>query len=140
MHDFAKDLLIALMIGAEVFAIAALWPLSEWAVSAPRRTGFVIALLAIAACLALCTLGYVPPVVRPGTWRWALGQVLGWSPLPLFMALPDAACVASGQSLARAGLPKRYARATALLVGAVAVIVAPMATLMAGCGLAGACL
>ena len=37
MHDFAKDLLIALMIGAEVFAIAALWPLSDWATSAPRR-------------------------------------------------------------------------------------------------------
>ena len=140
MHEFAKDLLIALMIGAEVFAIAALWPLSEWAVSAPRRAGFAVALLAIAACLALCTLGYAPPVVRPGTWRWALGQVLGWSPLPLFMALPAAACVASGQSLARAGQPARYARATALCVGGVAVIVAPMATLLAGCGLAGACL
>ena len=140
MHDFAKDLLVALMIGAEVFAVAALWPLSEWAVSAPRRTGFAVALVAIAACVFLCTLGQVPPLVRPGTWRWALGQVLGWSPLPLFLALPDAVCVASGQSLARAGLPPRYARATALLVGAVAVVVAPVATIMAGCGLAGACL
>jgi len=139
MHDFTKDFFIALMIGAEVFAIAALWPLSEWAVSAPRRTGFVVALVAIVACLALCTLGWVPPVVRPGTWRWVLGHLLGWSPLPLFMALPDAACVASGQSLARAGLPARYARATALCVGGVTVLVAPMATLMAGCGLAGAC-
>ena len=139
MHDFTRDFFIALMIGAEVFAIAALWPLSEWAVSAPRRAGFVVALVAIAACLALCTLGWVPPVVRPGTWRWVLGHLLGWSPLPLFMALPDAACVASGQSLARAGLPARYARATALCVGGVTALVAPMATLMAGCGLAGAC-
>ncbi len=139
MHDFAKDLLVALLIGAEVFAIAALWPLSEWAVSAPRRAGFALALVAVAACVLLCTLGQAPPLVRPGTWRWALGQELGWSPLPLFMALPDAVCVASGQSLARAGLSPRYARATALLVGAVAVLVAPVATLMAGCGLAGAC-
>jgi hypothetical protein len=140
VNDFARNLLIALMVGAEVFAVAALWPLSEWAVSAPRRTGFAVALLAIAACVALCTLGLAPPPVRPGSWRWVLGQVLGWSPLPLFMVLPDAACVASGQSLARAGLPARYARATALFVGAVAVVLAPMATLVAGCGLAGVCL
>jgi hypothetical protein len=139
MHDFAKDLVIALMVGAEVFAVAALWPLSEWAVSAPRRTGFAVALVAIAACVVLSALGYLPPVVRPGTWRWAVGQVLGWAPLPLFIALPDAVCVASGQSLARAGLPARWARATALFVGAVAVLVAPVATIMAGCGLAGAC-
>ena len=140
MHDFAKDLLIALLIGAEVFAIAALWPLSDWAVSARRRTGLLVALAVIAACVVLCALGYVPPPVRPGTWRWVFGQVLGWGPLPLFMALPDAVCVASGQSLARAGLPARYARATALFMGAVAVVVAPVATLAAGCGLAGACL
>ena len=139
MHDFAKDLVIALMVGAEVFAVAALWPLSEWAVSAPRRTGFAVALVAIAACVVLCALGYVPPAVRPGTWRWAVGRVLGWAPLPLFMALPDAVCVASGQSLARAGLSARWARATALFVGTVTVLVAPVATVVAGCGLAGAC-
>ena len=139
MHDFARNLLIALMVGAEVFAVAALWPLSEWAVRARRRTGFIVALVAIAACVALCMLGTLPPVVRPGTWRWAVGQLLGWAPLPLFMALPDAVCVASGQSLARAGVPARWARATALLVGAVTVLVAPVATLVAGCGLAGAC-
>ena len=140
MHDIAKNLLIALMVGAEVFAVAALWPLSEWAVSARRRAGFAVALVVIAACVALCTLGTVPPVVRPGTWRWVVGQVLGWSPLPLFMALPDAVCVASGQSLARAGLPPRWARATALFVGTVTVLVAPVATVVAGCGLTGACL
>ena len=139
MHDFAKDLVIALMVGAEVFAVAAQWPLSEWAVSAPRRTGFAVALVAIAACVVLCALGFLPPVVVPGTWRWAVGHVLGWAPLPLFMALPDAVCVASGQSLARAGLSARWARATALFVGTVTVLVAPVATVVAGCGLAGAC-
>ena len=139
MHDFARNLLVAGIVGAEVFAIAALWPLSEWAVGARRRAGFVVALVAIAACVVLCTLGTVPPVVRPGTWRWAVGQLLGWAPLPLFMALPDAVCVASGQSLARAGLPARWARATALAMGIAAVAVAPVATLVAGCGLSGAC-
>ena len=139
MHDLAKNLVIALMVGAEVFAVAALWPLSEWAVRARRRTGFAVALVAIAACVGLCLLGTLPPAVRPGSWRWAIGEVLGWAPLPLFMALPDAVCVASGQSLARAGVPTRWARATALFMGAVAVVVAPVATLLAGCGLAGAC-
>jgi hypothetical protein len=139
MHVSAKDFLLALMIGAEVFAIASLWPLSEWAASAPRRTGLAIALAVILACVVLCTLGLAPPLVRPGTWRWFIGQALGWSPLLLFMALPAAVCVASAQSLARAGVRMRAARVTALLVALVAVLVAPVATIMSGCGLAGAC-
>ena len=68
-----------------------------------------------------------------------LGHAVGWAPLPLFIGLPDAVCVASGQSLARAGVSARHARATALVVAALAVLVAPFATLMAGCGLSGAC-
>ncbi len=139
MHVSAKDFLLALTIGAEVFAIAALWPLSEWAVVERRRTGLVVALLVIAACVALCTLGFVPPPAAPGSWRWVLGHAVGWAPLPLFIGLPDAVCVASGQSLARAGVSARHARATALVVAALAVLAAPFATLMAGCGLSGAC-
>ena len=139
MHVSAKDFLLALTIGAEVFAIAALWPLSEWAVVERRRTGLVVALVVIAACVALCTLGFVPPPADPGSWRWGLGHAVGWAPLPLFIGLPDAVCVASGQSLARAGVSARHARATALVVAALAVLVAPFATLMAGCGLSGAC-
>ena len=110
MHLTAKDVLIALLIGAEVFAIASLWPLSEWAASAPRRIGLVVALAVILVCIALCTLGVAPPLVRVGSWRWLLGQALGWSPLLLFMALPAAVCVASAQSLARGRAPARRAR------------------------------
>jgi len=110
MHVSAKDFLLALTIGAEVFAIAALWPLSEWAVAERRRLGFVVALLVIAACVALCTLGFVPPPAAPGGWRRVLGHAVGWAPLPLFIGLPDAVCVASGQSLARAGVSARHAR------------------------------
>ena len=139
MHVSAKDFLLALMIGAEVFAVAALWPLSEWAVVARRRTGLVVALIVIAACVALCTLGFVPQSAAPGSWRWVLGHAVGWAPLPLFIGLPNAVCVASGQSLARAGVSARHARATALVVAALAVVVAPFATIVAGCGLSGVC-
>ena len=139
MHVTVKDLLLALMIGAEVFAIASLWPLSEWAAGAPRRAGFAVALAVILACVALCTLGLAPPLVRTGSWRWFIGQALGWSPLLLFMALPAAVCVASAQSLSRAGMRMRAARATALVVALLAVLVAPVATILAGCGLAAAC-
>ena len=129
----------SLLIGCEIFAIAALWPLSEWAVAARRRTGLVVALLVIAACVALTVLGFVPPLADPDSWRWVLGHAVGWAPLPLFIGLPDAVCVASGQSLARAGVSARYARATALVAAGLALLVAPVATIFAGCGLSGAC-
>ena len=139
MQLTARDVLIALLIGAEVFAVASLWPLSEWAASAPRRIGLLVALAVILACVALCTLGVAPPLVRVGSWRWFIGQALGWSPMLLFMALPAAVCVASAQSLARAGVRLRAARATALAVSLVAVFVAPVATVLSGCGMSGAC-
>jgi len=139
MHVTANDFLLALIIGAEVFAVAALWPLSEWAVVARRRAGLVVALVVIAACVALTTLGFVPPLVAIDSWRWMLGHAIGWVPLPLFIGLPNAVCVASGQSLARAGVPARRARATALAVAGMALVVEPFATLMAGCGLSSAC-
>ena len=139
MHLTAKDLLLALTIGAEVFAIAALWPLSEWAVVARRRTGLVVALAVIAVCLALTALGLLPPQTTSDGWRGVLGHAVGWGPLPLFIGLPNAVCVASAQSLARAGVSARHARATALVVAALAVVVEPFATMAAGCGLSGAC-
>lgn len=139
MHVTAQDFLLALVIGAEVFAVAALWPLSEWAVTARRRAGLVVALLVIAACVALTTLGLAPPLAATDGWRWMLGHAMGWSPLPLFIGLPNALCVASGQSLARAGMSARHARAAALLVAALAVVETPVAAILPGCGLAGAC-
>jgi len=139
MNVTVNDFLLALLIGAEVFAIAALWPLSEWAVVARRRTGLVVALAVIAACVVLTVLGVVPPLGATDDWRWMLGHAPGWLPLPLFIGLPNAVCVASAQSLARAGVSARHARATALAVAALALLVEPFATLMAGCGLSAAC-
>ena len=138
MPPFARDFVIALLIGAEVFAIAALWPLSEWAVAARRGAGLVIALAVIGACVALTFLG-LAPLGATDPWRSMLGHAAGWLPLPLFIGLPNAVCVASGQSLARAGVSARHARATALAVAGLALVVEPFATLVAGCGLAGAC-
>jgi hypothetical protein len=139
MHVTANDFLLALIIGAEVFAVAALWPLSEWAVVARKHPGLVVALVVIAACVTLTTLGFVPPLVAIDSWRWMLGHAIGWVPMPLFIGLPNAVCVASGQSLACAGVSARRARVTALAVAGMALVVEPFATLMAGCGLSAAC-
>lgn len=94
----------------------------------------------VLACVLLETQGLALGAVRPGTMRGNLAHALEWAVLPLFIAFPDAVCVASAQSLSRAGMPARYARATSLFIAAVAVVVAPVATLVAGCGLAGACM
>jgi hypothetical protein len=134
-----KDLLLALTIGAEVFAISALWPLSDWAVRKPRRWALWGAMAVVLACVALEMHGLALGTVQAGTLRATLAHVLDWTVLPLFLAFPDAVCIASGQSLARAGMPQRYARAAALFIAAVAVVVAPFATIVAGCGLDGAC-
>jgi len=128
----------SLLIGAGIFVIAALWPLSDWAVSGRRRAGLVAALVVVALCLAMGALDFVP-VGTPGTWRLGVGRAVGWVPLPLFMAFPAAVCVASGQSLARAGVPARYARAVALCVAALAVVVAPFAALVSVCWASAVC-
>jgi hypothetical protein len=111
----------------------------EWPLAPPPRPGLVVALVVIVACVALTVLGVVPPLGATADWRWMLGHAPGWVPLPLFIGLPNAVCVASGQSLARAGVSARHARATALAVAALALMVEPFATLMAGCGLSAAC-
>jgi hypothetical protein len=131
----------SLLIGAEIFAIAALWPLSEWASSAWRRGGFVIALVLAASCIALDTHAFaLARLFNDADRRARLEQVLAWLVVPLFLSFPGAVCVASAQSLRHAGVPARAARVLALLVAAFAAVVAPLAALAAGCGLAGMCL
>jgi hypothetical protein len=135
MHAFSQNVLVALLIGAEVFAIASLWPLSDWAVKSRNRWVLVAALLVIVACLAPNAGG----VVRHGTPLWLAARVLDWAILALLVVFPNAVCIVSAQSLARAGMRARWARAAALFVSGIAVLVAPFATIVAGCGLAGAC-
>ena len=142
MHVFAQDLALALMIGAEVFAIAALWPLSEWAVKAPRHWGFALALLVIVACVALDSHGVAfPPVVRgPAPCVLDRRPCAGLGAAAAVPRVPRRDLRGLGAvAHARRHAPARYARATALCVAAVAVIVAPFASIVAGCGLAGAC-
>jgi hypothetical protein len=139
MHVTPHDLFTSLLIGCEVFAIAALWPLSEWAATRHRRLGLLAALLAIAACVALDTHGLAFPVLRPDSLRWAIAHAVEWTTLPLFIAFPDAVCVASAQSLVHAGVSVRSARLAALLMGLLAAMVAPVAAIVTDCGLAGAC-
>jgi hypothetical protein len=129
----------ALLIGAETFVIAALWPLSEWATQGGRRWAFALSMLVIFACVALDAHGLAFNAIDPDSPRSRLAHALEWSVLPLFIAFPDAVCVASAHSLARAGVSARHARATALVIAAGAVVAAPFATIAAACGLAGAC-
>jgi hypothetical protein len=146
MYVSAKDLLLAFTIGAEVFAIAALWPLSEWAVKAPHPWALAASMAVVLACVGLDTQGLAFGTIQPGTLHWTIAHALAWTVLPLFLAFPDAVCVASAQSLARTGMPRRYARATALFIAAMAVVVAvvvavevALSAMVAGCGPAGAC-
>jgi hypothetical protein len=135
MHVFTQDFFVALMIGAEVFAVAALWPLSDWAVRTRSPWPVVCSVLLIAACLA----PHARAVLFHGAPDWLAARVLEWAAVALLLLFPDAVCVASGQSLARAGMPARWARGVALALAGMAVLVTPLATIVAGCSLLGAC-
>lgn len=142
MVSHAQDILLSLAIGAEVFAVAALWPLSEWATAPHRRIWYAYALCAVGAvggCIALEAHGLGFPVLGPGTAQADAAHIVQWLSLPLFIGFPDAVCVAVGLSLIRAGVGARAARATALGAGVLAVVVAPLAAAISGCGIAGSC-
>ena len=132
------QLVWSLLIGAEIFAVAALWPLSEWATAAWRHRGFLLAVIVAVACLAMNweALAFARLFHDPARAY----RLLAWFAVPLFLAFPGALCVASGQSLRHAGVPARPARAVALAVGGLTALVAPIAALSAACGLGGLCL
>jgi hypothetical protein len=141
LQTLSHQVTLSLLIGAETFAVAALWPLSEWAANAWRHRAFLLALAVTAACIALDThaFAFARMVNDPGRWA-AVDNALAWLVVPLFLALPGAVCVASAQSLRHAGLSARPARAVSLLAAAFAVVVAPAAGYVAGCSLAGMCI
>jgi hypothetical protein len=129
----------SLLIGGEIFAVAALWPLSDWASARPRGAWFALALGVAFACIAL-DLHALGAGGLFDTSRWpGLDTVIRWLVLPMTLAFPDAVCVASAQSLRRAGAAGKLARAISLAVAALAVVVAPFAAVGAGCGLDGMC-
>ena len=140
-NTLALQITWSLLIGAEIFAIAALWPLSEWATTASRRRGFLLALAITAACIGLDThaIGFARMFNDPQRWA-RVDDALGWFVVPLFLALPDAVCVASAQSLRHVGVPPRPARAVSLLAAAFTAVIAPFAGFIAGCALGGMCL
>jgi len=128
----------SLMIGGEIFVLAALWPLSEWATTAWRHRAFLVALLMAMACFGVSLRAFAHSQLFGDPAR--TGQVLAWFVVPLFLAFPGAVCVASGQSLRHAGVRARPARVVALAVAALTALVAPLAALSAACMLGGMCL
>lgn len=127
----------SLLIGAEIFAVAALWPLSEWATTTWRHRGFLTAVIVGLACIALNWKAFAFARLFSDPARG--DHVLAWLAVPLFLAFPCAVCVASGQSLRHAGVPARSARVVALTVAGLTALVAPMAVISAAC-LGGMCL
>ncbi|MET0383117.1 MAG: hypothetical protein ABW032_06805 [Burkholderiaceae bacterium] len=130
----------SLLIGAEVFAVAALWPLSEWAVARPRNAWLALAFGVAMACVAMFghATGAPRALIGPPGWAAADG-VLAWLVAPLFLALPGAVCIVSAQSLRLAGLSPKAARAVSLCLGGFGTVVAPLAGFGAACGLIGFC-
>lgn len=128
----------SLMIGGEIFVVAALWPLSEWATAAWRHRGFLVALLMAMACFTVSLRAF--PHIQLFGDPARTGQVMAGFIVPLFLAFPGAVCVASGQSLRHAGVPARPARVVALAVAALTALMAPLAAMSAACILGGMCL
>jgi hypothetical protein len=131
------QLVWSLMIGTEIFTVAALWPLSEWATTTWRHRGFVVAVTITLAGFAInwTDFGFTPFFPDPVRAH----RLLAWFAVLLFLAFPGALCVASGQSMRHAGVSARPARAVALAVGALTALVAPLAVLSAAC-VGGLCL
>jgi hypothetical protein len=129
----------SLLIGAATFAIASLWPLSDWACTRLRVGWFMLAAAVTGACVAL-DLQAANIEVGIDVSRWvAYGFGASWIVLPLYLAFPAAVCIASAQSLRLAGVSPRVARLLALAVAAMAVVVAPFAAVGAACQLTSEC-
>jgi len=127
----------SLLIGAEIFTIAALWPLSEWATTVWRHRALATAAIVVVACFALNWKAFV--FARLFSDPAQADHVLAWLAVPLFLAFPCAVCVVSGQSLRHAGVPARSARVVALTLAGLTALVTPMAVISAAC-LGGMCL
>jgi len=121
----------SLLIGAEIFTVAALWPLSEWATTAWRHRAFTTAAIVGGACVVLNWKAFAFARLFSDPAR--ADRVLAWLAVPLFLAFPCAVCVVSGQSLRHAGVPARTARVVALTLAGLTALVAPMAVISAAC-------
>ena len=140
LHTPGAQLFWSLLIGAEIFVLAALWPLSEWATTESRGRWFAAALAVTAACIALDTrsLAFARLFDDPGRWA-SVDNALAWLVIPLFLAFPGAVCVASAQSLRHTGVPPTAVRVVSLSMAAFAAVIAPLAAFGAACGLRGMC-
>jgi len=121
----------SLLIGAEIFTVAALWPLSEWATTAWRHRAFAAAAIVVVTCISLNW--QAAAIARLSSHPAQVEHALAWIAVPLFLAFPCAVCVVSGQSLRHAGVPARTARIVALTLAGLTALVAPMAVLSAAC-------
>ncbi len=93
----------------------------------------------VALCFVLILYGlfFAAPITARA--RYPMEQALAYVAVPLFLMLP-AAVAYSAAGLTRRGSPSlRMSRTVSTGVGLVAVAVAPLGALVAGCGLAGAC-
>lgn len=117
------------------------WLLANWVVRHIKHPAFLIISLAlILPCLALVLYGLFfsePQSIRP---RFAIEASLQYLLMPLFLSFPATVTISTTLGLERLKVSATKARWFGFFSGLVAVFVLPFEALIAGCGLAGACL
>lgn len=117
------------------------WLLASWAVRHIRHLAFLaVSLVLILSCFALILYGLffsAPQSLRP---RFAIESSLQYILVPLFLCFPAAVTIFVTLGLGHLKVPTTKARWFGFFSGVGAIFVLPFAALIAGCGLAGACL
>ena len=136
-HVNAWLILIFVPIAALVLAAAAAWLGPKW-----FRPSFVISAMAVVFTSAgLVVYGlFFSEIGGPSTANVALVRRIGTVLLPAFFALPSAFSYLTSSFLRRMGVSLLRARIAGGAAGLASGVMTPLGVLVAGCGLAGACL
>lgn len=128
-------------IAGLIIYIALPWLLANWSVRHIKHPAFLIISLAlILSCVALVLYGLFfsePQSIRP---RFIIEAALQYLLVPLFLSFPAAVTISTTLGLGCLKVRATKARWFGFFSGLVAIFVLPFAALIAGCGLAGACL
>lgn len=119
----------------------ALWPLANW--SARRKmlvSVLVVTILVTIICVTLLAHAFTATMQPPHTGFELLLATRAPPLLLSFLVWPFLTCIATAQTTRRLSLTPRTTHRLAFATGLLIACLAPPALLMAGCGLAHACL
>lgn len=121
-----------------------LWALAKWSTKRPLHIGaLIIAGVVSLICVTLLAYAFYVAAGPINTHRTPLQLLLADRAPPLllsFLVWPFAACIALAQLSRRLTIGPRSTRWVSFAASVVISCLSPPAMLMAGCGLAGACL